>query len=428
MAGYTQNALAEYVDVALSSIKRWESGHTTPQPAIRRRLANALDVTLDELDDLLAHDNELHTASVRPSGGTAMNDVTWPPVPTSGDAATDRTASHQQSLARAAILAVTRTRSGAVVGDGVSVPWRRGVDGDTVQQVRDVTSTLRVIDARYGGGACHAAAAAHLAWAAPLLDVTRGPLRDPLLAAIAEIHALIGWTAFDVGAYPDARRHLLTALELAQDARDKGLIAEVLYRIARVCLHQGRAKDALQLLQLGQTAAHESRSPLARTVVWANTGWVYAELGDVARMRHAFDRAHDSVERIDLGVEQWFRFFTPIEVDALRGVALTALTIADRHHADDAIATLRRSEAGRDEDHGRGRAFDLTALATVCLYDGEIARGVEAGHAAVDRALRIRSTRIIDRFGRLIDAAETRRSLSDVADLLERIRALRPGA
>ena len=51
--GYSQEGLAESLRVDRSTIGRWESGETVPQPWIRPKLAKVLEVSLDELNDLL---------------------------------------------------------------------------------------------------------------------------------------------------------------------------------------------------------------------------------------------------------------------------------------------------------------------------------------------------------------------------------------
>ena len=49
----TQEGLAMEVGVQRSTVTRWEAGDTTPSLWARPRIANALDVTLDQLDELL---------------------------------------------------------------------------------------------------------------------------------------------------------------------------------------------------------------------------------------------------------------------------------------------------------------------------------------------------------------------------------------
>lgn len=54
--GLTQEGLAERLDVAVSTVARWEQGATAPRAWQRGRLAEVLEVSLTELDELLAPD------------------------------------------------------------------------------------------------------------------------------------------------------------------------------------------------------------------------------------------------------------------------------------------------------------------------------------------------------------------------------------
>ncbi len=45
----TQKALAEAIPVSLTTVQRWEMGHSIPYPATRRRLTEVLKITPDEL-------------------------------------------------------------------------------------------------------------------------------------------------------------------------------------------------------------------------------------------------------------------------------------------------------------------------------------------------------------------------------------------
>ena len=52
--GHTQETLAEFVGVEPTTVGRWERGETSPQPWCRPTLAEALEVSLEELDSMLA--------------------------------------------------------------------------------------------------------------------------------------------------------------------------------------------------------------------------------------------------------------------------------------------------------------------------------------------------------------------------------------
>lgn len=53
VVGYTQEQLAAVLGVERSTVVRWEAGGTTPQPWCRPKLAEALAVSVDELDTML---------------------------------------------------------------------------------------------------------------------------------------------------------------------------------------------------------------------------------------------------------------------------------------------------------------------------------------------------------------------------------------
>jgi transcriptional regulator with XRE-family HTH domain len=67
--GFSQEQLAERLGIDRSTVVRWESGETEPQPWIRPRLARALQLSLEQLDHLLAGgDSEPLSGRRRPAG------------------------------------------------------------------------------------------------------------------------------------------------------------------------------------------------------------------------------------------------------------------------------------------------------------------------------------------------------------------------
>jgi transcriptional regulator with XRE-family HTH domain len=57
--GFTQEGLAEALGVERTTVARWETAETEPQPSVRPMLAGLLKVTLEELDELLSDVTEV---------------------------------------------------------------------------------------------------------------------------------------------------------------------------------------------------------------------------------------------------------------------------------------------------------------------------------------------------------------------------------
>jgi len=73
VVGFSQDELAERVRVDRSTIVRWESGESAPQPSKRVEVAKALRVSVDQLDELLTEE------SPAPEADNA--DQVWPKKP-----------------------------------------------------------------------------------------------------------------------------------------------------------------------------------------------------------------------------------------------------------------------------------------------------------------------------------------------------------
>ncbi|MEH0843110.1 helix-turn-helix transcriptional regulator [Micromonospora sp. CPCC 205711] len=79
--GFSQERLAELLGVERSTVVRWESAETDPQPWHRSRIASALRVTLEQLDEMLVD------VSVAACRGQVMGNDSQ--VPSSGAARTE---------------------------------------------------------------------------------------------------------------------------------------------------------------------------------------------------------------------------------------------------------------------------------------------------------------------------------------------------
>ena len=74
--GLTQEELAELVAVGRSTVVRWERGESEPLPSVRPRLARALKVSADQLDSLLAAEDQRGNGAVPRQLPAAVADFT----------------------------------------------------------------------------------------------------------------------------------------------------------------------------------------------------------------------------------------------------------------------------------------------------------------------------------------------------------------
>ncbi len=341
----------------------------------------------------------------------------------------DRNVERRRLLAHAAAVTV-----GAVAFD--INHWQALATADTLlparlgaaeaEQVEALTAALRGMDYQHGGGICRELAVSQLDRARQLLTVPCDEgLQRRLQLAVADLHNLVGWTNFDVGAHGAAQEHFTQALELARHAGDDTLVTDVLYSMGRVPLHEGRAGEALRFFQLAQIAAQDSGSSLAVALVCANEAWAYGMLGNATQARRSVGRAWDELARSDGPVPPWLGFFDEADLHAMTGITHDALAVHDPAHASTAVAELELSLAARSQVMQRSRVFDLIALAANHLRQGDVDHGTVVAGQALDQVGALRSSRALDRLAPLRATAVTRGSSDDARVVVERVDALR---
>jgi tetratricopeptide (TPR) repeat protein len=276
------------------------------------------------------------------------------------------------------------------------------------------------LDYQYGGGSCRDAVIAQLSWGQQMLGASATDVvKQRLHIALADLHNLAGWTSFDIGLLDSARNHFGKGLELAKEGRSEPLVANILYRMGRVYLHNDAPNDALKIFSLGQIAAQNSGSELAVAVLCANEAWAYAMMGHREQTMKLLGRTKDEFARADLGgAETWVKFFTETDVHAMIGTVHTALAqTVDAKHTRYAIPALQRAIESYGDDMARSKTFNLSALATNHLIEGDIDHGAKIGKTAVDLAENLTSGRTRDRMRPLKQEADKRRNNMNAREL-----------
>ncbi|MGH3873014.1 MAG: helix-turn-helix domain-containing protein [Pseudonocardiaceae bacterium] len=79
--GFTQESLAEHLGVERSTVVRWEAGETKPLPAMRPRMARALQVSVDQLTELLTEPENAAPAPARSADAEMTIPMLLPEIP-----------------------------------------------------------------------------------------------------------------------------------------------------------------------------------------------------------------------------------------------------------------------------------------------------------------------------------------------------------
>ncbi|QFZ19234.1 hypothetical protein [Saccharothrix syringae] len=295
-----------------------------------------------------------------------------------------------------------------------------------VRRLESATRVLREQDYRDGGGACRTALRAQIAHGRRLLRAqAREQVRDRLLVAVADLHNLAGWTAFDTGHPRAARAHYRSALALLEGHRQQDLVANVRYRSSRAHLHRHDPTGALRELEHARAAADRGASARTSAIISVNQAWAHAMRGDRVEALSLLARGEEELAAAGGGAPRpWSAFFDPTDLQAMTGTVHTELAAAgDRMCTRFAIPALTAAVEGYGAGMRRSAAFSLTALALDHVLDGDPVRGARVGVRAVHLAEELTSTRVADRMRPLLRECEQRHHPA-LVDLAGRLRVL----
>jgi hypothetical protein len=128
----------------------------------------------------------------------------------------------------------------------------------------------------------------------------------------------------------------------------------VLYHLGRVPLDNGEPAEALRLFQLGQIAAHDSRSATPVALLLVNEAMAYAQLGDARQAMTALRRAEDEyAHTIDHEWPEFLQFFDPgaLHTHAARVHSQLGLTTTGAHLGHQTLQAVKTIKSPRMLDH-----------------------------------------------------------------------------
>ncbi|MDU0256239.1 helix-turn-helix transcriptional regulator [Streptomyces sp. PU10] len=328
--GLTQEALAEHMRVDRSTITRWESGRTAPQPWMRPRLARLLRVDAEGLNNLL---------SPRTSHGAEGQD------------ALAYATLHPERVDLLAV-ATLRTRFDDYAARYDRVPSAGLIAGAAAQ--------LNRID--------QLASASY-----------RGRVQRELHALHADACTLMGqliWDASQRRDHATATTYYEQSAGLARHLRDSTLEAHALLRTCYVALygaHNARAGLALAE-QAAEIAARTS--PALSGLALLHVAEAHAMLGSNPACEHALSSAERRLGRVGTG-DAAADLVSPTQFGRLAGSCY--LSLGDHRRAESLLA----STADKLRDRRKSRAIVLGNLTLARIRQ----RDVDAGVASLTEAI-----------------------------------------
>ena len=269
----------------------------------------------------------------------------------------------------------------------------RHVGRGDIEAIRDLTHSYREMDNRLGGGKLRPAIVSYLDDHVSRL-LTSGSYTDDigrqLAAACGELSQLAGWVAYDSDHHGLAQRYLTQALAYARHADDPALAAEVLAAQAHQALYLARSGEAIDLSRAAQAAASRRGSATLLTECLVTEAHGHAARDDARACGTALATAERTFDRATREDDPaWLAYF-----DEAYLAARMAQCFRDLGEAGHAARYATRS-LDMDGRYVRGRAFNLSLLATAHAAQGELEEACRVGRQALDLTARLNSARSV---------------------------------
>lgn len=272
--GFTQETFAEALGADRRTVQRWERGEGDPQPWQRPRIAEALQLTLTELDELLTPDG------VPPFVSTPA--------------------------------------------EANRLPFMNATRGEAfAQAIRETSRRLVILDNELNGLPVAEMAARAFKGVHRRLgeaDYDQRHERD-IRSAAAELAEVAGWALFDAERHSAARRFNQEALFLAQLSGDRTIELLILQNMAMVAGWLGRPREELAIAR--SVLENGRLSPRVEAIFRVREARGLFSSGDESEGRKAFALAHALLgdgERA--GDPFWTWWITDAEIEGHHGFEL----------------------------------------------------------------------------------------------------------
>lgn len=453
--GLSQERLAEAVGVDGSTVARWERGETDPLAVYRPRIAEALNVPLEELGDLLVlravrrTDDDAANGAGEPEPGGAAHLHAWGALRTLEELGVFLRSDmlNRRDILAASIAAATGkalveplarwfgTEPAPLPASERSEMGRIGMSA--VQGLERSVHQFVASDASSGGGLAREAAVGQLKYAVDLAQHASYSevVGNRLLTVIAHLAGQVAWMSHDVGMDGPAQRYFWYGFQAAHQAgteRAQLKAVGILANLTRQVQAAGQLGTARSLVDLAieRVPNDTRRFNAVRGMLWNLKANVISSMG-VAHLTEvdryinlSFDLYRKSADdERSPAVTDYFPYTCEAE---LAGVA--AASYRDLAHEDTRLASRAEQHAryaldNRGDGFARSKLFDQVTLARARLRAGELGQACVDGQQAIQMATAVTdSKRVRTHLRQLMNDAAPHQREPVVRELREELR------
>jgi tetratricopeptide (TPR) repeat protein/transcriptional regulator with XRE-family HTH domain len=380
--------------VTRNEVSRWESQARLPTPHWQRHIAESFDIKITELTLAVA------ASRIQRRGGRVEVGIESDPVSGHHDVDIQGTLSQQAA-------------------DNSQILGRMDVE-----VVREMASTFRRLDNRFGGG--HSRFLLENYLSTNVEEALRhgrigdGAVRRGFIVAAAELYQVAGWMAYDTADMRSGRRLLQKALRLAQDVESAPLVAEILAAMSHQASFNGSADAAVELaLASGDSARRAGQSKIQAEAAAMEAHGLGLQ-GDTRGCLAALQKAERFFHAPSGGdCPEWLSYFDEAYLAAKFGHALRDL----RQPRD--AEKFARSSLEMSDGYDRARVFNMALLAGVLADQGKVEEAVAYTHKAVALSDGMRSARTTFYIRDVFQRLKSFKDSSQVANLRIQLESAR---
>jgi transcriptional regulator with XRE-family HTH domain len=379
--GFSQDQLAERLRVEHSTVARWESGKTEPQPWVRPQLAKALQVSVEQLDELLSEGN--------------------PAASETDKKRLDQTPVHRSSLDLVTATSFTAVGLNPADKERMRHATRRPmrVDAGVASPLLKMLAAQREIEDAIGSSPLVRSVTGQLAMIENLVRETRGPVRPVITDVGAQWAEYAGWIHASMGNGEDALAWFERALGWSMEADNASLAAHALSFKGYVYFMLGQIGPMIGVAQAAQQETSAWIGQRAYDAYLEARG--LALLGDTEA---AARKVGEGDERVLLAREHieerppWNYYCTPAFYALERGLVYRFLGRNNPRHNEEAIGTFRSALDGLGDARASEWAADyMCHLAVAYMQAGAPDKACETASEVLQVALATKSTPLIGR-------------------------------